>query len=145
MRKYVIACVLVALGAPATAALSAPAKAPKAALTLAANPSTIVSGHATTLSGQLTGGKPAGKKVDVQADFFPYDGRFAKVATATTAANGTWSAAARPPINARLRAHQGKTNSPVVTVLVRIRVSLRLSDRTPKAGRRVRFSGRAYP
>jgi len=32
-----------------------------------------------------------------------------------------------------------------VTVLVRIRVSLKLSDRTPAAGHRVRFSGRACP
>lgn len=142
MRRYLIAAALLALGANGAAALSAP---PKATLTLTAKPSTIVFGHSTALSGQLTGNKSAGKKVDVQADFFPYEGKFIKVSTVTTAANGTWKTTAKPPVNARLRAHQGKTTSPVVAVRVRIRVSLKLSDRTPKAGRRVRFSGRACP
>jgi hypothetical protein len=35
--------------------------------------------------------------------------------------------------------------SPVVTVLVRIRLGLRVSDRTPDRGERVRFFGRACP
>jgi hypothetical protein len=142
MRKYAITAVVLVLGANAAAALSAPTPA---TLSLGANPNPIVFGHATVLNGKLTGAKAGGKKVDVQADFFPYENKFIKVSTVTTSTNGSWTATVKPPLNARFRAHQGKTNSPAVTVLVRIRVSLKFSDRTPKAGRRVRFFGRACP
>lgn len=142
MSKYLVAAALLGLGANGAVALSAPAPA---TLSLGAKPNPVVFGRTTALSGMLTAAKAGDQKVDVQADFFPYDGRFTKVTTAKTAANGAWTAAVKPPLNTRFRAHKGKTNSPVITVLVRIRVSLKVSDRTPKARRRVRFSGRACP
>ena len=46
-------------------------------------------------------------------------------------------------VGARVRV--GGVLSPTVTVLVRQRVSLRLSDRTPRRGQLVRFSGRSCP
>src|SRR4051794_9042341 len=141
MRKYALAAALLGLSANAGVAVSAPA--PKT-LTLGATPNPIVFGKPTGLTGRLTGGK-AGAKVEVQADPFPYDSKFTKVATVNTAANGTWAALAKPALNTRFRAHQGKTQSGIVAVKVRIRVSLKLGDRTPAAGHRVRFYGRACP
>jgi hypothetical protein len=142
MTKYLLPAVLVGLVANVAVALSAPAHK---TLTLGAKPNPVVFGRTVGLSGRLSAAKPAGKTVDVQADAFPYEGRFTKVASAVTAANGAWVASVKPALNTRYRVHQGSTRSGIVTVLVRIRVSLKLSDRTPAAGHRVRFSGRACP
>jgi hypothetical protein len=144
MKRYLLAAALLGLTANVAVAMSAPA--PKTqTLTLRAKPNPVVFGRSVAFTGRLTGAKAAGKPVELQADAFPYEGKFKNVATANTAANGTWAVSAKPPVNAHYRARQGKTTSPIVTELVRIRVSLKLSDRTPAAGHRVRFSGRACP
>jgi hypothetical protein len=144
------------LGLAATAALLAPAavqaaKPPKPAakLTMAAAPSPVTFGKATTLSGKLTGGKAtAGQAVVVEADTAPFDGTYTDVATATTDANGDWSATTAPAALTRYRA-QAKTAPPTtsdtVDVNVRLRVRIHVSDRTPASGRRVRFSGTVAP
>ena len=144
------------LGLAATAALLAPAavqaaKPPKpvAKLSIAAAPSPVTFGKATTLSGKLTGGKAAGgQAVVVEADTAPFDGTYTDVATATTDGNGDWSAINAPTALTRYRA-QAKTAPPTtsdtVDVNVRLRVRIRVSDRTPASGRRVRFSGTVAP
>ena len=118
---------------------------PGSNLTIKAEPNPVVFGGSVALSGHLTGKNKDGKTVQVQADAFPYDGNYSNVASPTTATNGAWSASNKPAVNTRYRARQGGTVSGLVTERVRIRVSLRFSDRTPAAGRRVRFSGRACP
>jgi hypothetical protein len=110
-----------------------------------AKPNPVVFGRTVTLSGKLSGKNHDGKTIQVQADPFPYDGNFNNVASAVTATSGAWSAKHKPLVNTRYRARQGSTLSNVITELVRIRVSLRVSDRTPAAGQRVRFRGRACP
>ncbi|MEA2281023.1 MAG: hypothetical protein QOK21_1630 [Solirubrobacteraceae bacterium] len=144
------------LGLAAAAALLAPAavqaaKPPKlpAKLTIAAAPSAVTFGRATTLSGKLSGGKSAaGQLVAVQADTAPFDGTYTDVATAKTDANGDWSATNAPTALTRYRA-QAKTAPPAtsatVDVGVRLRVGIRVSDRTPARGQRVRFSGTVAP
>jgi hypothetical protein len=97
-----------------------------------------------TLSGKLVGAKVDAKSVTVRQDPFPIDG-FANAGSATTNATGDWSLALKPSANTRYQAHSGKADSPAVDVMVRPAVSLKLSDRTPKRGTRVRFSGMLCP
>ena len=142
-RHSKLATLALALTAVVPAAAVAQKLDPK--LSLSANPTTIVFGKATALSGKLTGPKPDGKSVQVQADPYPFEGNFGNVGTATTNAQGAYTLAHSPAQNTRYRAKQGNTLSPTATVLVRIRTSLRLSDATPKKGSIVRFYGRACP
>jgi hypothetical protein len=128
------------------AASLAPATAqPGTNLNLRAEPEPVVFGRTVALTGRLTGKNKDGKTVQVQADPFPYEGNFNTIASPVTGNNGAFSAAHRPAVNTRYRARQGSTFSAVLTERVRIRVSIRVSDRTPAAGRRVRFRGRACP
>ena len=121
------------------------AKPTQGAPTLGARPDPVVFGHAVALSGKLTGAKAAGKNVVLEADEFPFEGSFHNVGNATTNNGGQYSLGTKPAKNTRYRARQGNQTSPVVTELVALRVSLRLSDSTPSVGQRVRFSGQACP
>src|SRR4051794_3289668 len=142
MKRYLLAAALLGLSVNVTVALAAqPAKT----LTVKPKPDPVVFGRSVALTGHLAGSNHAGKTVHVQADAFPYEGNFKNVASAVTANSGAWATRDKPQVNTHYRARQGSTTSGVVTELVRIRVSLKLSDRTPLAGRRVRFSGRACP
>jgi hypothetical protein len=140
MKRYLLPAVVLGLAANLGVAIAAPGDK----LTLKSDPHPVVFGRTVALTGHLTGRNKDGKTVQVQADPFPY-GDFDTFATPVTATNGGWSASHKPAVNTRYRARQGSTLSGVVTELVRIRVSLRARDRTPAAGRRVRFSGRACP
>jgi hypothetical protein len=113
-------------------------------LTLAAQPTTVVFGRSTTLSGKLTGNNNAARQVTLRSDPFPFD-TFDNAGTATTNAQGDYALAQRPNVNTRYQARSGNEESAIVTVLVRPSVSLRLSDSTPRRGQRVRFSGRICP
>ena len=137
-----------ALLAPAAVHAAKPPK-PAAKLSIAAAPSPVTFGSATTLSGKLTGTKTnGGEPVAIQADTAPFDGTYTDVATATTDANGDWSATNAPTALTRYRA-QAKTAPPTtsdtVDVNVRLRVRIHVSDRTPARGQRVRFSGTVAP
>jgi len=113
-------------------------------LTLTSSPNPVVFFRTVALSGKLSGSNHAGRAVTIQKDRFPYD-HFVNAGTATTSSSGAFAFTAHPPSNTRYRAKVGGTTSPVVTERVRIRTRLRLSDRTPAAGQRVRFFGRACP
>lgn len=113
-------------------------------LTLIATPNPIKYGSLVTLSGRLNGANNGGQAVSLQSDPFPFD-MFKNVATATTNTTGDYSLTQKPLVNTRYQATQGGTTSGIVTVLVRPRVSLRLTDYTPKSGQLVRFSGRVCP
>lgn len=143
MRRFILA----ALAAAALAALPiATGSAAPAGhnLTLAAAPNPVVFSRAVTLTGKLTGPNHAGKNVTIQQDAFPYD-HFSGAGSTTTNAQGRYSFVVHPGVNTEYRAKVGGDTSAVVTEKVRIRTSLRLSDRTPTAGQRVRFFGRACP
>jgi hypothetical protein len=140
----VLAFVL-ALSVPATVLAAKPPQAGN--LTLAATTSPVNFGGSTTLTGKLGGGQAGGRPVVIEANPAPFAG-FRQVATVTTSANGSYSATVKPAVITRYRA-TAKTSPPtvsaVVTVGVRIRVGLVLSDPTPRRGTNVVFSGRAYP
>jgi hypothetical protein len=149
MHRRIVGLVA-ALAATAALPLAAGAqKPPDNTVTLAAAPNPIRFGKPTTLSGKVTGPDQAGAEVTLRADPFPVEGDDTVVATATTDANGDFQfAGIMPDRNTRYTA-RAKTSPPVesavVDVLVRVRVSLRLDDSTPRAGQRVRFSGSAAP
>jgi hypothetical protein len=138
---------LIVIAAPMSAGAShKPGHGPPAgdSLTVAAKPNPIVYGASVSIGGKLTSADNAGKSVIVESDPFPYD-VFSNAGNATTTASGQYSFSDDPGLNTRYRARQGNLLSPVVTVLVRIRLGLRVSDRTPDRGERVRFHGRACP
>jgi hypothetical protein len=114
-------------------------------LSVRAEPNPVVFGRTVALSGRLTGGNNSGKTVQLQADAFPYEGNYSNVGSDATSQSGAWATTHRPAVNTRYRARQGSTVSAFLTERVRIRTRLRLSDRTPRAGRLVRFFGRACP
>lgn len=113
-------------------------------LVLAASPDTVRFGASVTLSGKLTGRNADNKSVTLREDPFPF-AAFDNVATTSTTAQGDYAFTRNPAVNTRYQARQGGRESRVVTVSVSPAVALRVGDRTPRAGRRVRFSGRVCP
>lgn len=138
-------------GADMTFTTTAPGTAPPGqnALTIAANPATVTFGRPTTISGQLTGSGNSGVEVELESNPAPFTGGFKNAGVkATTNATGNYTMAVTPTLNTRYRVTakaRPSVTSPEALVRVRVRVSLRLSDRTPAAGQRVRFSGTVTP
>jgi hypothetical protein len=115
-------------------------------ITIAAVPAAIRFGGSSTISGQLTNA-PAGTTVTLQQSPHPFSA-FTDLATATTDAAGNYSFTVTPGLNTRYRVvaqSSPPATSAEVTVLVRYRVSLRLSDSTVRRGQRVRFKGSVAP
>jgi hypothetical protein len=138
---------LLVIAVAAAVGLTVPALAQQnqRTLSITATPTTVKFGGTTTLAGKLTGSNVDGRNVRVDEDVFPVDSFQGNAGNATTNATGDWTLAVKPTANTRYRASQGNTDSPTVDVLVRPTVSLRLSDRTPRRGQRVRFRGQVCP
>ena len=113
-------------------------------LSIAAKPATTVFQQATVISGRLRAQNQAGQFVVLRADEYPFTGD-TPVAVTRTDSNGSYSFTRSPPRNTLFRATVFGLRSPVVRVNVRIRMSLFVSDSTPRVGQRVRFRGRACP
>jgi hypothetical protein len=140
--------VVLALLASAPAAQGAPA--PTAGpLTISASPNTITFGRATTVSGRLKkGAVKTPVPVTLQENPAPFTGGFTDVSTTTTDTDGKYSFTdVRPEQNTRYRTRTAvpDATSAELLVEVRIKVVLRLSDRTPLRGQLVTFSGTASP
>lgn len=114
-------------------------------LTISAQPNPTVFQRATVISGKLKGSDHAGKTVTLREDEFPFGDAFKNVATTTTDAKGDYAFTRNPARNTSYRVESGTKISPAVLVKVRIRMSLRVSDATPRVGQLVRFSGRGCP
>ena len=144
-----LAIVAVALALPSLVVAAKPA--PANAVTITAAPATITFGHTSAISGQVTGPKNASVKVSLQSRPAPpvVGATFKDTgATAVTDASGHYTFTVRPPANTQYQAvakTKPPVTSPVATVTVRIAVSLRLSDSTPRHGTLVRFFGVAKP
>jgi hypothetical protein len=145
-RTLLAATVLVVFAAATSADAQKPPKQPKQPgnLSLSATPNPVKFGKSVTLSGKFTGPGKTGKTVALREDPFPFDD-FTNVATATTDAAGEFSFTRSPVSNTSYQARQGGVESATVVVSVSPRISLRVSDRTPAAGSRVRLSGRICP
>ena len=139
------------LSALALAAIAVPAVAQKVdqKLSIAAQPQTVTINKTVQVTGQLTGGTArdvSGQNVTLQSDPFPYEGKFEKVDTVDTNDAGNYSFTIKPLTNAKYRTTaKGGTQSPDITISVRVAVSLEVSDTTPKKGARVKFSGAIAP
>jgi hypothetical protein len=136
---------------PLTLALALPRPSPAATadLTISADPTTVIYGQSTSITGRLKKAPKSGVKVSLEQNPAPYTGGWKLVGHANTKANGSYSFAVVDPLeNTNYRVSTEQT--PPITsreqlVKVRIKVVLRLDDRTPRKGQRVRFYGTAAP
>lgn len=122
-----------------------PGGGPAQELSLGAAPNPIVLDRGTVLSGRLKGPNNGGKTVTLQGAPHPFTTFIKNIATTSTSASGDFSFTRRPRLHTRYQVSVGTLLSPSVTVRVRQRVSLFLSDSTPRRGQLVRFSGRSCP
>ena len=116
-------------------------------LSIAASSPRIVWGEKVALTGTLTGEDNVGETVTLEEDPWPF-GEFKKSVETLTTAGGAYRFERTPALNTRYRA-QAKSKSPAtspeVTVLVAPKIDFKVSDTTPKAGQKVRFSGTLAP
>jgi hypothetical protein len=143
-RILLIAAAGLATFVPTAAATHQPNHGGPGNLTIDATPTTVKFGRSVTLSGKLTGANNEARPVTIEHDPFPVD-TFTEAGVTTTNATGDWTFAHTPTVNTRYRARSGGNESQIETVFVRPAISLRLSDRTPRPGQRVRFFGRLCP
>jgi len=143
-----------AIALPFGAFAAKPPKPPRnnASLTIGANPAAITYGRSSTVSGVLKGRNHGNKPVALQRNPYPFRG-FKDVAVTRTDSKGAYRFVVKPTQHTRYRAITPKPatiydtviRSPEVLVHVRLRVSIGLSDSTPRRGQRVRFAGFVAP
>jgi hypothetical protein len=129
--------------------LAAPPVPSTGDLTISAEPTAVTYGRITTVSGKLKQ-TPLRSNVPITLEDnpAPYTRGFERLATTTTDKNGDYTfSGVRPLLNTRYRttALSAQAASSELLVQVRIKVVLRLDDRTPLPGQRVRFFGTAAP
>jgi hypothetical protein len=142
-RVLATAAALVACAAVPAVGAEKPPKQP-GSLSISAAPNPVKFGRGVTISGKLSGPNSSTKTIQLREDPFAFDD-FTNVATVVTNAQGDYSFTRSPAVNTRYQTRQGGNESEIVTVAVSPAISFRLSDRTPAAGRPVRFSGRLCP
>jgi hypothetical protein len=116
-----------------------------AAITISASRTVLRFGSPVTFTGKLAGSP--GAQVALEQVPFPYTDPFKPAAQGSTDAAASYSLTVSPVVNTRyhVTAKKPAATSADITVRVRTRVGLRLSDRTPNAGQRVRFKGKVLP
>jgi hypothetical protein len=119
-------------------------------LSIAQSRKNVTFGKPLTISGTLTGPNNAGVVVTLEENPAPYTGTFKSTGLkATTNATGGYSFIVSPAQNVHYRTVAGAkkptATSGEIAVGVRVKVTLRLSDRTPRIGQRVLFSGGVLP
>ena len=139
----------------ALAALIAPlgAAAPKKDttnpdLTIQVDPAIQTWPRKVTVSGRLQGPDNAGKTITLEANPFPYSGGFDDAGTTTTDANGDYTFSVQPQEHTNYRTVADvnpKETSGVVNVESRMKITRRVSDRTPLEDQTITFSGRVGP
>jgi hypothetical protein len=142
-----LALALVCVG-PAVAAKPPKGAKPKPSVTIRSSAAAVTFGRTVTLSGS-TKNVAAGTSVELQQNPYPYRGFTASGKTAVVDPGGNWSVAGiGPQVHTQYRV-VAKSSPPAqssgVLVRVRLRVSLGVSDRTPKKGSLVRFFGTVAP
>lgn len=145
LRTIVLMAGLAAMAAGGTASAAKPPKPGSSTLSITASSTHVVYGGAVRIFGRMTGTGSANAAVTVQQAPFPYTG-YANLVAGRTSAFGTYSfSGLRPGLNTRYRVRARGVTSANTLVFVRYRVSLAVSDSTPKRGQRVRFSGVVSP
>jgi hypothetical protein len=148
--KKISAVLLLALACAGPAIAAKPPKGgkPNPNLTIKSTASAVTFGRSVTLSGKAKN-LAAGTVVEAYANPYPYSGFKPTGKTAVVDPNGNYSVAGViPQFHSQFKV-VSKTASPTesgtVFVRVRLRVSFKVSDSTPKRGTRVRFYGTAAP
>lgn len=136
-------------GQDQTFTTAAPGSSTGGAVTINASRSVVTFGGPVTISGAVAGPNGAGASVTLMQNPAPYTGGFQSTGQTTTAnASGGYSFTIAPAANTRYevvsKVKKPVTSSPVL-VTVRVKVTLRASDLTPRRGQRVRFSGSVLP
>jgi hypothetical protein len=149
MKKLSAAlALLVVCAGPAVAAKPPKGGKPNPNLTIKASATAVTFGRTVTLSGN-TKGMTAGTAVEVQQNPYPYAGFKATGKTGVVDPSGNWSIAGIAPQSHTQYKVVAKTSPPsesaTVFVRVRLSVSFKVGDSTPKKGARVRFYGTAAP
>lgn len=142
-----LAAVLVCAG-PAVAAKPPKGGKPNPNLTIKSSAGTVTFGRTVTITG-TTKNVPAGTAVEVQQNPYPYSGFKPTGKTGVVDPSGNYSiTGVAPQMNTQYKV-TAKTSPPIesgtVFVQVRLRVSFKVSDSTPKKGALVRFSGTVAP
>ena len=143
----VLAAALLCAG-PAVAAKPPKKGQPNPNLTIQASAPAVTFGKTVTISG-TTKNIPAGTSVELQQNPYPYSGFKPAGKTGVVDPSGNYSiAGVAPQVHTQYKI-VAKSSPPQesksVVVRVRLRVSFRVSDATPKKGARVRFYGTVAP
>jgi len=150
MKKLSAALALVLVCAGPAVAAKPPPKPPKANpnLTIKTSAGAVTFGRTVTLSG-TSKNIPSGTTIEVQQNPYPYAGFKPTGKTGVVDPSGNWSiAGVAPQVHTQYKVTaktSPATDSTSVFVRVRLRVSFKVSDATPKRGARVRFYGTAAP
>ena len=151
MRRAALLTCAAGAGLAAATGTAVAQKPPRgdSSVTIAASPTTVTFGKATTISGRAAGRDAAGAEITLQGDIFPFEGDFRRFREVVAGATGTYSFTnVRPGRNTRYRVTartKPRATSTVAPVNVRPVISRRVSDRTPAKGQRVRFRGTVTP
>jgi hypothetical protein len=142
--------VMAGLAATVAAGTAEAARAPKPkpptpTLSITTSTTHVVFGGALTIFGSLTGTGNANAPLTLQQAPFPYT-RYTNLASGRTNAAGAYAfGGIRPGLDTRYRVRGRRVTTANKLVYVRYRVSLSVSDSTPKRGQGVRFSGVVSP
>lgn len=128
---------------------TAAAGSDEGAVTIAASRSIVPFRRPVAITGTVPGPQNANVTVTLEESRYPYTQGFrATDQSVATDASGQYRLVVLPEVNTRYRVVAKAKKRPTsgeVEVRVRVRVSLGVSDRTPSAGERVRFSGKVLP
>lgn len=152
-RVLTVATAAGALGLAVPLAATAdhrPGHAPKGTgnLTIRATPNPVLFGRSVTIAGTLRGGDDAGKTIELQHDPWPFGTTYSALTTTTTNTRGDYTLTARPDRNTNYRTVakvSPEARSDNLQVGVKMRITRRVSDRTPRRGQVVRFTGKVKP
>jgi hypothetical protein len=143
--------VLLVAAAASLAGFSGTATAAKpavgATLSIAVSPTLVTFGTYTNVTGAISSKQTAVPLV-LEANPYPFTGKWTQVGTASTTTDGAYSFTTLPTMTTHYRvATQDKppVRSPEAGVQVRWKVGLGVSDLTPRKGARVRFHGSVRP
>lgn len=117
-------------------------------LTIKASANPILFGRSVTFTGRLSGADSTGKTIELQHDPFPFGTSYDTLTTTTTNTKGEYTVTAKPDRNTNFRTVANtdpRSLSDNLTVGVRMRITRRVSDRTPARGQIVVFRGTVKP
>ena len=117
-------------------------------LTIEIDPTIQTWPRQVAVTGRLRGPDNAGKTIELQENPHPFTGAFKEVETTTTDANGDYTFSAQPQEHTNYRTvadlNPDETSGEIL-VKSRMKITRRVSDRTPVEGQTITFSGRVGP